>query len=59
MAPSGANRGGFDGQFEGIEDAACVAVGNIDQMRQSVGSQGHPQFAVAALGIGERLAGDG
>ncbi len=49
---------GFDRQLQGVEDAAGVAVGDVNQMGQGVVVNRHVQLAVAAFGIGQRLARD-
>ena len=49
---------GLDGQFERVEHAAGVTVGHIHQVRQRIVVDLDVELAVAALGIGQRLASD-
>ena len=49
---------GLDGQFQRVEHAAGVAVGHVHQVRQRIVVELDVELAVAALGIGQRLASD-
>ena len=54
----GVRRGGGDGEFEGVEEGAGVAVGDVDEVSHGVVADGDGEESVAPFLVGNGLCGD-